>query len=92
MRDDGADGASDLRLLQMPTKPSVDAERMRDEWPWTARDSTLPLCPYSSSDSFRSAEKLSSVSEYFQSLIVRSRPQEAICVGVRNLAALILKV
>jgi hypothetical protein len=43
--DDGAGGASDFRQLQMPTEPSVDAERMRDDGPWTASDSTLPLCP-----------------------------------------------
>ena len=55
--DDGAGGASDLRLLQMPMEPSVDAERMRDEGSWTARESTLPLCPYNSSVGFRSAEK-----------------------------------
>jgi hypothetical protein len=42
---DGAGGASDLRLLQRQIEPSVDAERMRDEGPWTARDSTLLLCP-----------------------------------------------
>jgi hypothetical protein len=43
--EDGTGGASDFRLLQMPIEPSVDAERMRDDGPWTASDSTLPLCP-----------------------------------------------
>lgn len=55
--DDGAGGASDLRLLQTPIEPSMDAERMRDEGLWIARDSTLPLCPYNSSVGLRSAEK-----------------------------------
>jgi hypothetical protein len=55
--DDGASGASDLLLLQIPIEPSVDAERMRDEGPWTASASTLPLCPYSSRVGFKSAEK-----------------------------------
>ena len=41
--DDGAGGASDLRLLQIPIEPSVDAERICDEGAWTASDSTLPL-------------------------------------------------
>lgn len=55
--DEGAGGASDFRLLQKPIEPSTDAERMRDEGPWTASDSTLPLCPYISSVGFNSAEK-----------------------------------
>lgn len=55
--DDDAGGASDLRLLQMPIEPSIDAERMRDEGLWTARDSTLPLCPYNSRVGFTSAVK-----------------------------------
>ncbi len=85
----GATGASDSLVDQRPTQWSDEAERMRLEGWWVSRASMLDLCPYSSIWGCREAENPSASSEYFQILIERSNPADAICVEERNLAALI---
>jgi len=91
-REVGASGASVLRLDQMPIEPSAEADSMRREGAWTARERMGPRWPYSSKVGFNSAENWSALSVYFHTLIVRSKPADAICVGDRNFAALILDV
>jgi hypothetical protein len=74
----GAAGEADLDVVQSPMEPSVEAERMREEGACTARESMLPVWPYSSRMGFRSPEKWSEDSVYFQTRTVRSRPADAI--------------
>jgi hypothetical protein len=85
-----AAGAEFLTVVHKPIVPSAEAESIRFEGPWTFIESTLPLWPYSSRIGFKSAEKWSSTSVYFQTLIVRSNPEDAIRVGDMNRADLML--
>lgn len=78
IRDAGAEGASDFLVDHTPREWSAEAERMRLEGAWTARESIEALWPKSSRWGFREAEKEGVSSEYFQRWIVRSRLEDAI--------------
>ncbi len=78
IRDAGAEGASDFLVDQRPREWSAEAERIRLEGAWTARESMEALWPKSSRWGVSEAEKEEGSSEYFQRWIVRSRLEDAI--------------
>jgi hypothetical protein len=85
----GALGDSDFLVDQKPTLQSAEADRIRFEGECTANEFTLDLWPCNSTWGDMVPDNPFSFSVYFQSLTVRSIPDETIWFGETSFTLLI---